>query len=119
MAHTYAVQGWLNAATAYAGLVAAGPEFDQAGVVAATNGIEDFTANGLMPPMDWGRQHEPWTEDDPSANGPAPTCVIFGQAVDGQWRPFAEDPSRPRPCEDPKGTPGAVHPETRPPPLPH
>src|SRR3546814_18934073 len=101
MAHTYAVQGWLNAATAYAGLVAAGPEFDQAGVVAATTGIEDFTADGLLPPLDWRRQHQPWPDDDPSAKGPDPTCVIFRQAVAGDARPFAAHPAQHWPSSGP------------------
>src|SRR3546814_12723173 len=100
MACTYAGRGCRRAATAYSVLSAAVPECDQASVVTATNGIETCTADGLMPPMDWGRQHEPWTEDDPSANGPDPTCVIFGEAVDGEWRLFAEDPAKPWSCWD-------------------
>src|SRR3546814_13468425 len=100
MAHTYAVQGWLNAATAYAGLVAAGPEFDQAGVVAATHGIEDFTADGLMPPMDWGRQHEPRTGGDPAAKGPHPPLVLFGEVRAGGGRPLHDTPAPPTGCWD-------------------
>jgi hypothetical protein len=50
-----AVQGWINADMAYQGILAAGPTFDRASVVAATNAIEDYTADGLVVPTDFGR----------------------------------------------------------------
>ena len=39
----YAIQGWLGAQLAAAGILAAGPQFDRASVVAATNAITDWT----------------------------------------------------------------------------
>ena len=45
--------GWINASLAFDGLLAAGPEFDRDKVTAATNALTDFTAGGLIEPVDW------------------------------------------------------------------
>ncbi len=44
-----AMDGWINADLAYQGLVAAGPSFDRAKVIAGTNTLTAFTADGLIP----------------------------------------------------------------------
>lgn len=54
--------GWINATLAYEGLLAAGPEFDQAKVLAATNAMKNFTADGLIPSTDWSQAHTPYTQ---------------------------------------------------------
>jgi hypothetical protein len=56
--------GWINASLAFEGLLAAGPEFDRASVVAATNSLTEFTAHGLIQPIDWTRQHDVPTPGD-------------------------------------------------------
>jgi ABC-type branched-subunit amino acid transport system substrate-binding protein len=57
-----AMVGWINATLAFQGLLAAGPQFDRAKVLAATNAIEDFTADGLVNAVDWSVAHEPYTQ---------------------------------------------------------
>ena len=96
-----AVQGWVNADMAFQGILAAGPQFDRAKVVAATNAIEDYTADGLVVPTDFGRQHVPPTEDDRLTHGPDPQCMIFAEVVDGAWK-ILGDAEKPWSCWDPR-----------------
>ncbi|EFC83106.1 ABC transporter substrate-binding protein [Parafrankia sp. EUN1f] len=70
-----AAYGWIAAETAYEGIRAAGPGFTQASVVEATNRLTDFTAGGLVPAIDWSRQHTMPTQDDPAAHGPKQECL--------------------------------------------
>jgi hypothetical protein len=86
-----AMAGWINADLAFQGLLAAGPEFDQASVVAATNGIDAYTAGGLIPPVDWTRQHAAPTEDE---RFPGLECVSLVRVVDGTFEVLlsAEEP---------------------------
>lgn len=86
-----AMVGWINASLAYAGLLAAGPEFDRESVTAATNAIEDWTADGLLTPIDWTVAHEPYTPDDPQ---PDPECASLVRVKDGEFVPYtsAEEP---------------------------
>jgi hypothetical protein len=75
--------GWINADEAYTGLEAAGPNFDQAKVIAATNEITKYTADGLIAPLDWTRQHEAPTEADIASHGDNPDCSVLLQVKDG------------------------------------
>jgi hypothetical protein len=77
--------GWINADLAYQGLVAAGPDFSRDSVVAATNEMTDYTAGGVVPPIDWTRQHEQPTPEDPSTNGPAFECTAVVQVTGGTF----------------------------------
>jgi ABC-type branched-subunit amino acid transport system substrate-binding protein len=52
-----AVQGWESAALFAAGVKAAGRNLTQAAVIAATNKITNFTANGLITPVNWTNAH--------------------------------------------------------------
>ena len=94
-----AMIGWLNADLAYQGLVEAGPQFDRASVISATNEMTEFTAGGLIPPIDWSRQHEPPTEEDPATHGPAQACASFVRIVDGAFE-LIGDPASPFLCWD-------------------
>jgi hypothetical protein len=94
-----AMIGWINADLAYQGLVAAGPQFDRASVIAATNEITDYTAGGLIPPIDWTRQHEPPTEDDPATHGSAQACATYVQVTDAEFE-LVGDPAQPFQCWD-------------------
>ncbi len=58
-----AIQGWQSAALLVAGIKAAGNDLTQANVVKATNGLTDFTADGLSTPVNWSNAHT-------SAKGP-------------------------------------------------
>jgi ABC-type branched-subunit amino acid transport system substrate-binding protein len=81
-----AMVGWIAAATAYDGLKAAGPDFDRAKVIAASNEkLTAYTAGGLHPPIDFSRQHEPPTQDDPGTHGSDPDCFAAVQIHDGEF----------------------------------
>lgn len=96
----YAMFGWLAADMAYTGIEAAGPEFDRQAVVEATNQIDGHTADGAMPPVDWTRQHELPSEDDPAAHGPDPRCLAVVRIVDGGYELLSDDPAKPWACWD-------------------
>jgi ABC-type branched-subunit amino acid transport system substrate-binding protein len=91
--------GWINADLAYEGLKAAGPQFDRAGVVAATNKLTAFTAGGLINPIDWSRQHELPTDDDPVTNGYAKECTAFVRVKGGRFE-LVGDKAKPFSCWD-------------------
>ena len=53
-----AIVGWLNADLFVSGLVAAGPNFSQKGLIDAINTkLTAFTADGMLPPVDWSKAH--------------------------------------------------------------
>lgn len=85
-----AMVGWINADTAYQGIVAAGDGFDRASVIEATNEMTEYTAGGLVVPIDWSRQHEAPTEDDPATNGYAQECNAYVEVVDGAFELIGE-----------------------------
>lgn len=92
-----AMIGWINADTAFTGLVDAGPEFSRESVIAATNELTDYTAGGLIPAVDWSRQHTIPTQDDPATHGPAQDCFAYVQIHDGAFDLVA-DPATPWFC---------------------
>ncbi|HEX8802783.1 MAG TPA: ABC transporter substrate-binding protein [Acidimicrobiales bacterium] len=94
-----AMVGWINADLAYQGLVAAGESFDRASVIEATNEITDYTADGLLNPIDWSRQHDAPTEDDPADHGYSRECVSLVQVHDGAFE-LVGDPEKPFWCWD-------------------
>ena len=94
-----AMIGWINADLAYQGLVAAGPEFSRESVIAATNEMTEYTAGGLVPPVDWSRQHEPPTEEDPATNGSELVCFALVRVVDASFE-LVGDPDAPFHCWD-------------------
>ena len=79
-----AMVGWLNASLAFEGLLAAGPDFDRDKVVAATNRLTEFTAGGLIEPVDWTQAHTPYTEATREVD-PGPECTSLVRIVDGQF----------------------------------
>ncbi|HEY6533482.1 MAG TPA: ABC transporter substrate-binding protein [Acidimicrobiales bacterium] len=80
-----AMHGWIAADMAYQGLVAAGAPFTRQSVIDATNGIEDYTAGGMLSPLDFGRQHQPPTQDDPATHGSIPWCFAILQVESGAF----------------------------------
>jgi ABC-type branched-subunit amino acid transport system substrate-binding protein len=74
-----ALDGWINAAQFVAGLRAVGKDITQAKVVGAINKTSTFTADGLMPPVDWTTSH--------TSAGPGPFCAAYVQAQNGQFVP--------------------------------
>ncbi len=72
-----AMTGWINASTAFDGLLAAGPDFDRDKVTAATNAMTDYSAGGLIAPVDWTKAHEPFTQADRDGRpDPCTTTVV-------------------------------------------
>jgi ABC-type branched-subunit amino acid transport system substrate-binding protein len=69
----YTTYGWINAAMLHEGLVAAGPNFTQAKVVAALNKMKNDTAEGMVPGIDWTTQH---TETHPPVGCAALVKVV-------------------------------------------
>ncbi len=64
-----AMTGWINATVAVNGLLLAGPSFTRQSVIDATNSQVEDTVGGLLPPIDWTRQHTPPTQDNPAGGG--------------------------------------------------
>jgi hypothetical protein len=93
-----AMHGWINASLAFDGLLAAGPEFDRASVLAATNALTDYTAGGLTEPVDWADAHTPYDQDGRDVD-PGPECIAAVQIVDGQFETVAP-PETPWLCWD-------------------
>jgi len=92
-----AMTGWINADEAYQGIKAAGPNFTRDSVVAATNKMTDYTAGGLIQPIDWSRQHVAPTEADPATHGPKYDCTTMVKVVNGTFE-MVEDKATPWFC---------------------
>lgn len=90
-----AMTGWINATTAYEGLLAAGPDFDQAKVTAATNAMTKYTAGGLVQPIDWTKAHTPYAPD--ARNGEADSCTAAVIIKGGKFSTVAS-PDKPWLC---------------------
>jgi ABC-type branched-subunit amino acid transport system substrate-binding protein len=82
-----AMTGWINAALAFDGLLAAGPEFDRASVVSATNELTAWSADGLVVPIDWSRQHTGPTNADRSTYYEQ-LCTSIVKIEDGAFTPI-------------------------------
>jgi len=74
-----ALDGWINAAQFVAGLRAVGRDVTQTKLVAAINNTSDFTAGGLIPPVDWTRGH--------TSAGLGPFCAAYVEAMNGRFVP--------------------------------
>jgi hypothetical protein len=91
-----AMVGWNNADLAFQGLLAAGPEFDRQKVTDATNAMTEYSAGGLINPIDWTRQHEPPTEGDPTHDY-AQECSALLRVEGGEFVPV-ESAAEPWAC---------------------
>jgi branched-chain amino acid transport system substrate-binding protein len=92
-----AIYGWINAASAYEGLKQAGPNFDRKKVIDSLNEVEDFTADGIIAPLDVARQNTPPTQDDPATHGPDPQCWVILKVVENEFE-VVGDASKPFTC---------------------
>jgi hypothetical protein len=88
----YAIQGWFGAQLAAEGIIAAGPQFDRASVVAATNSFTDWTNKGMTPTVDWSTAHNAPAQGDPYA-----FCMTYVRVVGGAFE-MASDPAEPWDC---------------------
>ncbi len=94
-----AMVGWINADLAYQGIQAAGEDFDRQKVIDATNELTEFTAGGLIAPIDWSRQHTAPTEDDRETHGSRYECVAMVHVTGGEFQLVGES-ERPWYCWD-------------------
>lgn len=90
-----AMIGFINADTAVRGLLEAGPEFDRQKVIDALNALTDYSAGGLIAPIDWTVGHTAPTPEQPQPR----TCAAPVKVVDGAFETVA-DPSTPFLCFD-------------------
>ena len=96
-----AMVGWINASLAFEGLLAAGPEFDRDTVTAATNALTEFTAGGLIEPIDWSQAHTPYTQDTRDVDDEE--CGVLVR-VEGGGFATVGPPDEPWLCWDPADT---------------
>ncbi|MCU1351995.1 MAG: ABC-type branched-chain amino acid transport system periplasmic component-like protein [Acidimicrobiales bacterium] len=82
-----AMVGWINATLAYQGLLAAGPEFDRAKLLAATNSMKRFTADGMVSAVDWTKAHTPYTQAT-RTKVPDLECGTVVKVVKGTFQSF-------------------------------
>jgi len=89
------MQGWIAAHQFYTGLNMAGPEFDRQKVIDALNTLTGYTAEGLIQPIDWTKQH-----NDPKdvANRPELTCSNIVQVQGGEFVPVFAEGDKPWLC---------------------
>ena len=90
--------GWINADLAYRGILEAGEDFDRESVITATNEMTEYTASGLTQPVDWSRQHEPRTDEDPATHGPEHDCIALVEVADGGQFEVVGDAAAPWHC---------------------
>jgi ABC-type branched-subunit amino acid transport system substrate-binding protein len=79
--------GWLNADLFVRGLKAAGPDFTRQNVVEAINQMNDYTADGLIAPVDWTKAHQE-----------APGCFAYVKVVNGKFKPTFVKSGKPFLC---------------------
>ena len=82
-----AVVGWINADLFVTGLKAAGENFTRESLIDAINQITAYTANGLVPPIDWTTAHE----DDQD-------CMALLKIVNGKFKPAFVKKGKPFLC---------------------
>jgi ABC-type branched-subunit amino acid transport system substrate-binding protein len=83
--------GWLNADLFVRGLKAAGPEFTRQKVVDAINVMENWTADGLIPGVDWTIYHERNADEG---------CYAVSKIENGGFTPQFGEPGKPFLCFD-------------------
>lgn len=88
--------GWIAATQVFDSLIAAGPEFDRAKVINDFRNVKDYTAGGLLQPIDMSTAYIPYTPGSPEAATEIP-CESFVVIGDGKFE-FLDDSSKPWYC---------------------
>jgi branched-chain amino acid transport system substrate-binding protein len=81
--------GWINADLFVSGLEAAGPDFTRQKVVDEINKMTDYTAQGILPGIDWTVSHR-----GPQAEG----CNALSKIRNGRLIPSFGEPEKPFVC---------------------
>ncbi len=90
------MQGWIAANQFVTGLKLAGPDFNRQKVIAALNTVTDYTAGGLLAPIDWTKGHlDP--QKHPEARG-ALDCANFVKVTNSTFVPVFTQPGKPWVC---------------------
>jgi ABC-type branched-subunit amino acid transport system substrate-binding protein len=83
------IAGWTSADMLVTGIKAAGPNFDRSSVVAALNKMTNYTANGVLPGINWTIAHtSKWS----------PSCSAESQVENGAFVPRFGQPGKPFVC---------------------
>jgi ABC-type branched-subunit amino acid transport system substrate-binding protein len=82
--------GWVNAAMFLRGLELAGPSFSRQKVIDELNKLTDYDAGGMIPPVNWTRQHT----DKHYAQG----CQAYLKVHNGTLTPTFGQPGKPFLC---------------------
>lgn len=84
-----AMNGWISADMLYQGLKGAGPDFTRQKVIDAVNKLTAYTADGILPPRDWTKDHE-ITHDL--------VCTSYVKVNNGKFVPTFTEPGKPFMC---------------------
>jgi len=91
-ANELTVAGWIAADMFVEGLRGAGPEFSREKVIAHLNGLDSYTAQGLVDGLDWTVEHT--DEGDP-------ICQIVLKVEDNEFVPqYQDEPDKPWMCQN-------------------
>ena len=82
-------EGWIAARQFVDALKAAGPDFTWAHLIGAWNQQTAYTNGGIVPPIDWTRQHNDPTKS--VANRSKLQCVNFARMHDGKFVGIYDD----------------------------
>ncbi len=82
--------GWLSADMFVKGLEGAGPDFSRDKVIDALNQIDDYTADGILPGIDWTIEHE--------KAAPLLCNSILEVGAGGKLEPVFNEPGKPFIC---------------------
>lgn len=98
------VTGWVLANEFVTGLKLAGPDFSQQKLIQALNGVTSFSANGMIVPLDWTKQHND-PDGHPEFSGKW-ECNSVVKIESGKFVPVYDTPTKPWICF--KGGPSAT-----------
>jgi ABC-type branched-subunit amino acid transport system substrate-binding protein len=87
--------GWINALQLVHGLKLAGPEFSQQKVIDSLNQDTAFDAEGMIPPIDWTKQHNDPAGPNGTVNADVAGKYICASTVkieDGKFVPIEDVP---------------------------
>jgi ABC-type branched-subunit amino acid transport system substrate-binding protein len=94
-------EGWIAANMFVHGLKLAGPNFTQQKVIDSLNQDTNFSANGMIVPIDWTKQHNdprlPNGEHNPKYDGKW-NCQTILQVKGGKLVPVLDQPGKPWVC---------------------
>jgi hypothetical protein len=86
-----ALAGWINAHLFVTAVEEAGENFTRESVIETINGMTDYTADGILSPVDWTIAH---TADEPVG------CNAVLQVTDGELVPVFGEEGKPFVCLD-------------------